>query len=203
AFREWIWRWKEFTMRVGFPFVAGFGRLGLINKQTLSGRELLRLDDEHLVRQCEVDHYRSQGPGGQKRNKTSSAVRIRHLPSGVMVTASEERSQHVNKARAIRRLRLAIAIHVESPSYEDSIPDVLAEGIKEDGTFRISSKDPRYCQVIHELLCILRASEMAVGDAAQRLNMNTAPFVKLLQSEEKLWERVNQLRSNAGLKPLR
>src|ERR1700733_7522514 len=66
------------------------------------------LTDEQLLAQCEVDAYRASGPGGQKRNKTSSAVRLRHPPSGLLVIAEESRSQHENKARALRRLRQAL-----------------------------------------------------------------------------------------------
>ena len=45
------------------------------------------LSEDQLLAQCEVDTYRASGPGGQKRNKTSSAVRLRHLPSELMVIA--------------------------------------------------------------------------------------------------------------------
>lgn len=61
--------------------------------------------DEDLLRECEVDTFRSSGPGGQHVNKTESAVRLKHLPSGVVVTAQQERSQHMNKALALRKLR--------------------------------------------------------------------------------------------------
>src|SRR5437660_11758916 len=66
------------------------------------------LGDAALLAQCAVDTYRASGPGGQKRNKTSSAVRLRHPPSGLLVIAEESRSQHENKARALRRLRQAL-----------------------------------------------------------------------------------------------
>ena len=65
------------------------------------------LDDDQLLAQCEVDTYRASGPGGQKRNKTSSAVRLRHSPSGLIVIAEESRSQHENKAKALKRLQRA------------------------------------------------------------------------------------------------
>src|SRR5438309_8314779 len=65
------------------------------------------LTDAQLLHQCAVDTYRASGPGGQKRNKTSSAVRLRHLPSGLIVIAEESRSQHENRARALKRLRQA------------------------------------------------------------------------------------------------
>jgi ribosome-associated protein len=61
--------------------------------------------DEDLLRECEVETFRSSGPGGQHVNKTESAVRLRHLPSGVVVTSKQERSQHRNKALCLQRLR--------------------------------------------------------------------------------------------------
>jgi peptide chain release factor 2 len=65
--------------------------------------------DEDLLRECEVETFRSSGPGGQHVNKTESAVRLRHLPSGVVVTSRQERSQHRNKALCLRRLRGKVA----------------------------------------------------------------------------------------------
>jgi protein subunit release factor B len=66
---------------------------------------LLPESDEDLLRECEVDTFRSSGPGGQHVNKTESAVRLRHLPSGVVVASQQERSQHRNKALCLQKLR--------------------------------------------------------------------------------------------------
>src|SRR6516162_11593337 len=76
------------------------------------------LTDAQLLDQCEVDTYRASGPGGQKRNKTSSAVRIRHPSSGLIVIAEESRSQHENKAKALKRLRHAfyLKLREEKPT---------------------------------------------------------------------------------------
>ena len=65
--------------------------------------------DEDLLRECEVQTFHSSGPGGQHVNKTESAVRLKHLPSGVVVTSQQERSQHRNKALCLQRLRRKIA----------------------------------------------------------------------------------------------
>src|SRR5262245_46207557 len=82
------------------------------------------LTDDQLLAQCEVDTYRASGPGGQKRNKTSSAVRLRHPPSSLLVIAEESRSQYENKARALKRLRRALYLELREPLSPDALtPD--------------------------------------------------------------------------------
>ncbi len=74
-----------------------------------SRRELARrskaLPDEALLAECDADVFVASGPGGQHRNKTESGVRLVHRPTGVTVTATERRSQHDNRARALERMR--------------------------------------------------------------------------------------------------
>jgi protein subunit release factor A len=61
--------------------------------------------DEALLAECRVETFTSGGKGGQHQNRTESGVRLTHLPTGVVVTAREERSQYRNKSEALARLR--------------------------------------------------------------------------------------------------
>ena len=64
--------------------------------------------DEGLLAECEVQTFRAGGPGGQHQNVTDSAVRLRHMPTGLTVTCRAQRSQYLNKMDALRRLRLKL-----------------------------------------------------------------------------------------------
>jgi protein subunit release factor A len=68
------------------------------------GLAVMNIKEVDLV----IDYFRSSGPGGQHRNTTDSAVRIRHVPTGIVVTATESRSQYKNRERALLRLEDAL-----------------------------------------------------------------------------------------------
>ena len=62
-------------------------------------------NDEQLLAECEVSVFRASGPGGQSVNTADSAVRLRHVPSGITVVGRRERSQLLNKRDCLARLR--------------------------------------------------------------------------------------------------
>jgi hypothetical protein len=168
------------------------------------------LSDEQLLAQCQVDTYRASGPGGQKRNKTSSAVRLRHPPSGLLVIAEESRSQHENKARALRRLRQALYLKLREPlAAEDLAAERLAAradyGPARDGEGRLhlGTRDARFWPAVGVVLDVLLATQARLSEAAAALGTSTANLVDFLQSDAKVHEQANQLRIHYGHKPLR
>ena len=170
----------------------------------VNARDFLVLTDAALLRQCELDTFRSSGPGGQKRNKTSSGVRLRHQPTGVVATAVEDRSQHVNKARAIRRLRLAIALEIRQDVPEGYQPsELLRSCTNSQAHLVVGRRDERYPLAVAELLDAVAAAGMKLSDAAKLVGVPTSHLVNFFENDPKLWQTVNQLRSAAGLKPLR
>src|SRR5215831_18768439 len=77
-------------------------------------------DRESLERDCELEFFIASGPGGQHRNKVETGVRLTHRPSGIVVTATERRSQHANREAAYERL--AARLEEMQSSAEPRIP---------------------------------------------------------------------------------
>lgn len=170
--------------------------------------EWTALNDSQLLAQCEVDTYRASGPGGQKRNKTSSAVRIRHLPSGLIVIAEESRSQHANRVKALKRLRQAFFLKLRESVRAEGLSSVslraeLASVRSSTGKLEVGRKDARFWPAVGLVLDVLEAVEARVSEAAESLGVSTGSLVDFLETEPKVWEQVNQLRQRFGHKPLK
>ena len=164
-------------------------------------RARLGFDDARLLRECEVHIYRARGPGGQHRNKVSSAVRLQHRPTGFVVTATERRSQHENKANAVRRLREAIAIGIRRAPPDEI---VWPESVQIRGErLKVGAKNPSFWQMLALVLDELVAEGGQVAKAARRIGVTTSSLTRFLAAHPKAWVEANRIRKAAGLQPLR
>jgi peptide chain release factor 2 len=87
--------------------------------------------DDALLAECEVETYCSSGPGGQNVNRRETAVRLRHLPTGIVVTCQREREQYRNKMIALETLRRRICamLRRRRPRVPTVIPEEAQEKI--------------------------------------------------------------------------
>lgn len=126
-----------------------------------------------------VDTYRSSGAGGQHVNKTDSAVRLTHLPTGIVVACQNERSQHKNKATAMKLLKAKL-YELELEKKQNELSQIAGEKRKID----FGSQIRNYVMQPYQLVKDVRSNEQTSNVEAV-LDGEIDPFIKAyLLSEE-------------------
>ena len=153
----------------------------------------LRLDDEALLKQCKEDRYKSGGPGGQRRNKVETAVKLHHAASGASVHANNSRYLQRNPISAGRRLRERIAIKTRAPFNLETpnVPDEFTSHIGPKGTFSINPKNPTYPLVVATALDALKAAGGSYAKAAKALGITTSQMVKFLKADRQIQRAIS------------
>lgn len=152
-------------------------------------------EDKTLLAECTLDFHKASGKGGQKVNKTSSAVRLIHKPSGISVTSAESRSQTENRFAAIRKLRMKIALTLRL----DVSPDSPCPQFEPAPAL----KNPAYPMWAALVLDHLHSSKWDVKSCAEKFGVSTSALLKLLSRDTELWQELSRGRQAAGLHVLK
>ena len=149
--------------------------------------DILRLDDAGLSAVCELEFFKGTGPGGQKRNKTSSAVRVSLPGWSVSATDCTERSQTRNRACALRKLRLELAMtHRVSPAQP---PEKMICALSSAG----------YPLWLAHLLDVFGENACDPRETASLLGVSSSSLIKTFYRDPVLWQRLQQELSRRGL----
>ncbi|KAL6587754.1 hypothetical protein OROMI_000732 [Orobanche minor] len=170
--------------------------------EIFDGREYLAMTDDKLMSQCEMDTFKVSGPGGQHRNKRESAVRLKHLQTGITAQASEDRSQHKNRAAALSRLRKLLALKVRNTIDLDTYvpPPELVQILPVKSTIRmdkgpqIGPNNTKFALGMQALLDLLFAVGGSVSEAAKKIGLSTGALSRLILSDDSLRQAVNEFR---------
>lgn len=161
------------------------------------------LDESDLLKQCELISGRASGPGGQNRNKVETAIRIRHLPTGVSASATERRHKEQNRRQAVFRLRVKLAIEVREPVSPSAPASDCWSSRVQAGRLLINPGHEDFPALLAEAMDRLASVQQEVRAAAEALGLSASQLVKLLRLEPAAFEQVNRSRQALGLHALR
>jgi len=131
--------------------------------------------------ELKIDVYRSSGPGGQSVNTTDSAVRVTHLPTGLVVTCQDEKSQHKNKAKALKVLRARLLDKIQQEQQEKISADRRSQVGSGDRSERIRTYNfPQNRVTDHRInLTLYKLDEVMLG----KLDPVIEPLILHYQTE--------------------
>lgn len=151
----------------------------------------LTLADDQLLKLCKIEFYKGTGPGGQKKNKTSSGVRLIHLETELFAESAESRQQSDNKLKALKKLRFELAFQIRQNAEAAEI------------YWQANVKNPQYPLHLAKVLDCLNHYEWAIAESANFFETSTGKLIKYLKNNPQLWQYVNQQRQRVHLKPLK
>jgi len=152
---------------------------------------LLKLSDSELLKECEISAYKGSGPGGQHRNKTNSGVKLK-ISYGLETYSCDDRSSHINKLLALKKLRLKIALQIrEKPTPQIPFPFPGANG-------KISQDNALYPRFIADILDRINFCKGDLSETAKIWGLSKSALNKIIIQDKKVLEAFQKIRSAAS-----
>lgn len=164
---------------------------------------LLLLSDSQLESRCRIRAHTASGPGGQKRNRSCSAVHIAHPPTGLSAIANESRLQGENRRRALRRLRIKLALQVRLHDGCPCVPQPLAETLSAGELPRLNCRNPLFPLACAFVLDHLWAARGRMADAAHALGVSSGQLSRFVGNDTDTFTAAQTIRRHFALPPLR
>jgi hypothetical protein len=167
------------------------------------------LPEETLTTQCRMSQLRRSGPGGQHRNKVSTAIQWLHEPTGITAEASESRDQNRNRREALLRLRIRLAIRLRSAMVAgepSQTADSRSNELRELGNARrlkVSANNEDYSAILALVLDDLHRAGGQPSLVGPLWNASTTAVVSLVAVWPAALQEVNRWREHHGRGPLR
>ncbi|MAG17629.1 MAG: peptide chain release factor-like protein [Phycisphaerae bacterium] len=159
---------------------------------------------DELLKQCQVTTGRTSGPGGQHRNKVETAVTIEHTPTDINGSAGERRSQAHNRAMALFRLRVNLAVQVRCTVVMPYQPtDLWRSRCNKAGRVRVGPEHDDLPAMLAEAIDVIAACEYDVKAAAEQLACTPTQLIKLIVRKHTAIGIINNARMERGMHPLR
>jgi len=158
---------------------------------------------EDLLKNCTIAKGRSQGPGGQHRNKVSTHITITHKPTGTTAQAGERRNASENQAVAISRLRHTLALTIRTPVPTADARSELWKSRVQKNKISCSPKHTEYPAMLAQALDMLESTNHDPSKAALRLQCSSTQLLKLLAAHPPAFVLLNNNRSKHKLHPLK
>lgn len=163
----------------------------------------LNKSNEQWLEECEIETHRGGGPGGQKADKTSTVVRLRHRPTGLTSECGRTRSQHKNRSLALRELKIAYALNRrhEIDFSRLRIPSQLDQYV-ENG-LRVKRSNPHFPFVVKLVFDVFEQSGGQLSTTSEALGVSTRQLVRFFHQHSDLRETANQTRKKNDLHRLK
>ena len=166
------------------------------------------LPDDEILKDCSLERGRAQGPGGQHRNKVSTAVILTHDPTGAQAQANERRSPADNERMALRRLRLALATEHRTapptPRGFDECTTALWRSRRRERKIACNPRHRDYPSLLAEALDVVSDSKWDARKAATRMGVTPSQLIRLVADHPPalaMWNAHRQRRGKTTYTP--